>query len=494
MSAAKTEDGASRRTSRLRRHLAISTHALRQRPVNLAITFAPADPTVPGPTRLGFAASGASLEQLRPDPLRMDMALHQLSRMGVSILSRGSFSASAQLAPDNFEKLFGTRLSRFRTRGDRPAFLFPHDGGPWSPQDDIARLIDDAYIQWPATPMTTPPAPIGAFGPDRVYLPNDLANLLNASGPAVRGMSGAGVRVAMVDTGFSLDHPYFLNRRFSVLTAPGADGTRDRDGHGTAMCANLFAIAPDIDFIGISLGLPDGSVPIDALHGGILLALAHQPDILVLSIAYDLRSDITDLEAERLPGSCVALALQLQNAVARGVTVVCAGGNGQFAFPAMLPEVIAAGGCVVDAGGEVRASNIASGFRSNIYPGRTVPDVCGIAGSLEKQAYLMLPCPPGSWLDRSCAGLPDGTGVNDGWCFTGGTSAAAPQVAAVCALMLQANPKLTARDIRSVLNRTASDVAFGTSSAMTGGRAATIGNDLATGFGLVNAGACLHLI
>jgi subtilisin family serine protease len=473
---------------------AISTRDLRRHPLNLAITFPAAAKGSAGPTRLGFAPTGASLNRLRPDPLQIDRSLHELCRMGFIITGRSDFSASAQIAPDSYEKLFTTDLARFRARGDRAPFLFPKSGANWNPTVALTELIDDAYIQWPTTPMGISPAPIGLFGNDRVYLPGDLARMLNAQGPAIRGMTGAGVKVAMVDTGFSFGHPYFSHRRVSALAAPGAGGTSDRDGHGTAMSANIFAIAPDAEVIGISLGLRDGSVPINALHGGVLTALTHKPKILVLSIAYDLRSDITDLESEKLPGSCVALALELQHAVANGVTVICAAGNGQFAFPAMLPEVIAAGGSVINAQGQLSASSLASGFLSQIYPGRLVPDICGITGSLEHKAYLMLPCPPNCWLDKSCASFPDGTKVDDGWCFTSGTSAAAPQVAGVCALMFQANPALTVSDVRSVLTRSAIDVQSGNSSIMTGAQSAKIGPDNATGYGLVDAGSCLRMI
>lgn len=59
-----------------------------------------------------------------------------------------------------------------------------------------------------------------------------------------------------------------------------------------------------------------------------------------------------------------------------------------------------------------------------------------------------------------------------------GTSAAAPNAAAIAALMLQLNPKLTPRDITSIMQATAYDVA--------GGRAAP-GWDDVTGAGLINA-------
>lgn len=60
--------------------------------------------------------------------------------------------------------------------------------------------------------------------------------------------------------------------------------------------------------------------------------------------------------------------------------VIFSAGNGHLAFPACIPDVIAVGGVTVQADGILKASSYASSFRSQLYPGRQVPDVCGIVG------------------------------------------------------------------------------------------------------------------
>jgi hypothetical protein len=81
----------------------------------------------------------------------------------------------------------------------------------------------------------------------------------------------------------------------------------------------------------------------------------------------------------------------------------------------------------------------------------------------------------------------DETATNDGWAAFSGTSAAAPQIAGVCALIRQACPGLTPVQVRDILKSTARDVTTGVSHGNTGGHAAAVGPDLATGHGLVDA-------
>ena len=112
-----------------------------------------------------------------------------------------------------------------------------------------------------------------------------------------------------------------------------------------------------------------------------------------------------------------------------------------------MPDVVAVGGVFMDRDGSMRASDYASGFMSNVYPGRRVPDVSGLVGMRPKAIYIMLPLSEGAAIDVGNAGgtHPNGdeTPNNDGWAAFSGTSASCPQVAGVCALIKQACPRLT---------------------------------------------------
>ncbi len=154
------------------------------------------------------------------------------------------------------------------------------------------------------------------------------------------------------------------------------------------------------------------------------------------------------------------------------------------------PDVISVGGVFRERSGALRASNYTSGFMSNIYPGRRVPDVSGLVGMLPRAMYIMLPIPEGCAIDVGNGGgtFPNGdqTLTNDGWAAFSGTSAAAPQIAGVCALIRQACSRLDPAAIRDVLMTTATDVTVGTNHPNFG-NAAVVGPDTATGNGLVDA-------
>jgi subtilisin family serine protease len=307
----------------------------------------------------------------------------------------------------------------------------------------------------------------------------------------------------MVDSGFYTGHPYFVERgyRLSVILAPGAtERARDGNGHGTAESANLLAVAPDVDFVGIKLDNEEDPAAGASLAEGFKTAVAQDPDVISVSLGFDLADPQTRRPRTSLPNSLKPLEAEIEAAVAAGIVVVFSAGNGHVAFPGMMPDVLSAGGTYVDEKLERIASDYASAFESRIYAGRRVPDVTGLVGLLETEgSYILLPLQPGSAIDREVASavdpwgdprFADGTAADDGWCVISGTSAAAPQLAGVCALLRQKNPSLTPAEIKSLLQRTARDVLTGHANPASNEGVpipAGPGPDGATGHGLVDA-------
>jgi subtilisin family serine protease len=439
--------------------------------------------------------------------------LETLQRKGFRITANSGLTASARISRAKFEKVFGTKLTEFRLPEDLSSrcrvrsFYYPPPNSAWHPDPELNGLIDDAYIQWPhydfgpgtgtakARVFQIPPQ----VPPNYLRVPDDVSMLLNALKVHRQGVTGRGVKVAMIDTGFQFDHPYFTERGYQTSRALAAHATQldsDINGHGTGMAANFLAIAPDASLIGIKYSNEDDPTRDATLHEAIHEALRHQPDIISFSNGFDMRPhDETGLRTSNqqlatLPNSLAGLEVEIANAVASGIVVVCASGDGQVAFPAMMPDVIAVGGAFFDKDHDPSASSDASAFQSKIYPGRSVPDLCGLSGEIaNNDQYIMLPVPPGSAIDDALSGV-DGTDGKDGWALLGGTSAAAPQVAGVCALLLQTRPKMKPAELKDILERSCTDIEKGSANPasnegkeMKAGR----GRDGATGAGLVDA-------
>ncbi len=329
-------------------------------------------------------------------------------------------------------------------------------------------------------------------------LPDDVARLLRADLVHQQGITGSGVRVAMVDSGH-YRHPFFIAQGYQIMPvllaadAATTDPTRDDNGHGTMESANLFAVAPGITLIPVKSMLRDTAAAFK-------VALAQNPHIINCSWGLCMRQSVSRCSGgllTTLPISERPLQAAIAEAVRRGIVVVFSAGNGHISWPAMHPDVIAAGGAYVDETGQVQASNYASSFISPIFPTRAVPDLVGLVGQLPGAIYIMSPGQPGCDIDMKNATRGpypqgDNTAPDDGWAVISGTSAAAPQIAGVAALLLHATPGLTPDVVKNLLIRSGRDVAAGATNptcedAPPGPHQATPGPDLATGSGLVDA-------
>ncbi|MCJ7618444.1 MAG: S8 family serine peptidase [Desulfobacterales bacterium] len=74
--------------------------------------------------------------------------------------------------------------------------------------------------------------------------------------------------------------------------------------------------------------------------------------------------------------------------------------------------------------------------------------------------------------------------ANDGWLVTSGTSAEAPQVGGICALLKEVKPSLSPALTKAILRASARDFTKGERAT---GQPAGAGHDGATGAGLVDA-------
>ena len=427
--------------------------------------------------------------------------IRKLEELGFRVLNTNYITISISGLRSLYEKVFDTSL----TVVERPAVK--HLG-----QMSMSHIISsegsfsEGYIDVSKSPLADF-AEGGAFErkchldvsplpPPKSYwrldVPDEISVAMKADHLHKDSITGGGIRVVMIDTGW-YRHPFFTHRGYhinnTVLGALANDPDRDEVGHGTGESANVFAIAPDIDFTMVKL-----SQNRSASNADFNTAVQLRPDIISCSWSYDLR-DSDGTQSKHIPADLQPLAASVANAVRQGIIVVFSAGNGKYGFPGMHPDVISAGGTYMNPDGSLEATEYASGYSSISYHGRDVPDVSGLVGKPPKAAYIMLPVEPNDEIDRSLAGgrHPDGdeTLGNDGWAVFSGTSAAAPQLAGVCALIKQVCPQLSPHRVRDILMKTAIDITAGRCSPNTGGHSAHKGYDIATGSGLVDVASAV---
>jgi subtilisin family serine protease len=241
---------------------------------------------------------------------------------------------------------------------------------------------------------------------------------------AQRWSSGAGVQIAIIDTGVDRQHPDLTGR--IGLSADFVDGARrefDGDRHGTAVAGVIGAVANNgLGIVGVAPGAllqiykacePAQHQTLEALCNSFTLALA-------LSAAIDAHAQIVNLS---LGGPADPLLTQLvQLGSRRGMVFVGAvpqDGN-LSGFPLGIPGVIA-----VDVSGRESADH----SRHVLYaPGR---DIVTLA--------------PGGHYD-----------------FASGSSFAAAHVSGAIALLLARASHLDAQRLFATLDRTRSQLAAGT--------------------------------
>lgn len=442
-----------------------------------------------------FKASGQitaqNVNEFFSDPSTVERATRKLAELGFRILYKSDIAITASGPKDLLEDVFHTSLQTKEKdmfsgmpEMEQKVSYFEGQSGvkTFGAPKGLEDLIDGVTLPEPPIFFESPlPLSVKYFHLD---VPADVSLCMNADKAHRFGFTGKCVKVAMPDTGF-YRHPFYVHRgyRTSVVLSPDAtDPNTDSHGHGTGEAANIFATAPDVDFVAIKMG-NDATLAFNT-------AVSQNPDVITCSWGYDVRG------LAKLPPNLAPLEASVAAAVARGIVVCFSAGNGHIAFPAMHPDVVAVGGVHCDQNVDLRASDYASSFTSQIYPDRNVPDICGLVGMKPKAIYIMLPQQAKSSIDSGNAGnvFPSGdeTALDDGWAAFSGTSAASPQIAGVCALVLQACRRLSPKSIKSILQKTATDVTKGSTNTASGGHTAAVGPDLATGHGLVNAAsACL---
>ena len=317
----------------------------------------------------------------------------------------------------------------------------------------VAGLVDRyVYQQVPAVAMRVTAAGLSRLeeDPDVVAVWPDLPvhTMLDVSVPHIRvpevwaeSGRGAGVRVAVVDTGIDPDHPDLAGRIAATKSFAGGSAD-DGNGHGTHVAGTIagdgtasegryVGMAPEALIYAAKVLRDDGSGSMSDVMAGVEWAVDQGVQVINLSLGSDESSDGSDPLSEL----CDA-------AMAAGVVVCVAAGNagpgaGTVGSPASARQVITIG-ATTDADGIASFSS-----RGPTKDGRTKPDVC---------------FPGVDIVACRASGTRMGTPVGDHYTQASGTSMATPHAAGVAALLLEAAPALTPAEVKARFQAAAVDL------------------------------------
>ncbi len=268
--------------------------------------------------------------------------------------------------------------------------------------------------------------------------------------PPAGNNTGAGILVAVVDTGIDLDHPEFAGRIAAggtcfggAAACPGlaAQGD-DNHGHGTHVAGIIAAAANGVGNTGVAPGallLPvkvldaSGSGSYASVASGISYAASKGARVINMSLGGSSPSS--------------TLIAPLQQAAATAVIVAAAGNSGNATAPG-YPAAYATQAGIVGSMiivGSVGPTNVISSFSQT--PGNGGCVASGGTTTCFKDVFLVA---PGQSIYSTYKG--------GGYATMSGTSMATPYVSGVAARVLGAAPYLTNKQVVSILLQSAIDL------------------------------------
>lgn len=412
-----------------------------------------------------------NVQEFLPGPEGLKTVSRELAKFGFQIGPDAETHVGISGTQEQFQEVFHVRLTKGAEERGRPPYYVPTTDKPPRIPDHLSDVIETIRFPRPLRYHTSPMPPVLRYYHLRV--PDDIARGMDVLRVHASKITGAGVKLAIVDSGFMTPwHPYYMNRGYNinpVVSDPRDPESKDDDpqGHGTAIAACALAVAP-----GATLTVY--KVYLYSYADAFAMAVAGGPHII--SCSWDTEFD-------------EALHLAVNHAVSKGIVVVFSCGNavgkeGPVGWPGCEPAVISVGGVFIRPDGGIEASDYASSGNNNQNePGRQVPDLCGIVGQIPYGRLIPLPTPPGSDADvKGSSEGQDGTAQDDGWVVESGTSAAAPMVAGVAALLMEADSSTVGDPVAIKARLEASCLEVTTGKSASGERAG-----LATGAGLVQA-------
>jgi subtilisin family serine protease len=364
------------------------------------------------------------------------------------------------------------------------------------PQVDLERAAKELAAD-PQVIFAQPNRRIRIFTSDQYYNANDLWGLFKIqAAPAWNSATGAGVLVAVVDTGLDITHTdiqanLWTNSNETNPTdnidndnngfvddihgwdfAYGSNSLADGHGHGTHVAGTIAAVANNTNGV-VGLAYQSKVMPIKAFNNsGAGLSLDGANGML-----YAINNGADVINNSWGGPDDPLIRNMVDSAHAMGLVVVSAAGNANTetcdVSPANAENGLTISGFTP---ADIRASFSNFGVKIDMgAPGGTG----GPPGNATSATDILSTVPLSSAL--ASYGFPVLTGGdNKNYIPLAGTSMAAPHVAALAALLIQAHPTWTNEQIRQAMRQSADDVS-------------TPGFDTDAGYGRINAANALAL-
>jgi hypothetical protein len=237
--------------------------------------------------------------------------------------------------------------------------------------------------------------------------------------PQALAATGAGVRVALIDSGVNAQHPHvgFVSGGTAFAVTPDgalqqSDQYTDRLGHGTALAGILRAKAPGVEIYAVKIFADRLAAPFAVLAAGLRWAIEQHMHVINLSLGTD-----NPAHRERLS------ALVARAKDANALLVASSPPGRADVLPAALPGVIGA------AGDEECQWGVHRYVPADPIPLRAHPH------------------------PRALPGLPQARNFR-------GHSFASAHIAAVLALLREQRPQLTVEEAQGCLRRTSNVALF----------------------------------
>jgi subtilisin family serine protease len=346
-------------------------------------------------------------------------------------------------------------------------------------------------VQVPAAAAANPPT---SGDDDFLFDAQWGADAVDAPEAWAAGVRGAGVRVAVLDTGFDLGHPdlasnidYALSRDFTgqglqyTLPDPFSHGTHTA---GTIAAADngygVIGIAPEADLVLVKVLYDEGSGSFGDILAGMIYAAGVDADVVSMSLGATFRRRV-DNGPNRLTTIMNRVASYARQ---RGTTIIAAVGNdsldldqsdwtnlpsdatGVLGISATAPHDWA-----LDPTGSLDYLATYSNY------GRSAVNFAAPGGDVYQPPSFDQLCTIGVVSDFPCFvfDLVISTGAYGSWFWAAGTSMATPHAAGIAALILSEGAADSPADLEQAMRDRSADLG-------------QPGQDAAYGFGRVRSG------